>query len=158
MYNLPFTGNVATDITLNTDTPSGVPRLNFILAVNENAGKDNEKSHFLPFTAFGDTAENLSKTLTKGMRATFAARVSTHVKEVQVNGEDKNLTMVGFTVQNGGPDMSWATAVVTKNAKKGGAKSTASFPDEDAAPAAKSAPKAAASKPAAKTVVDDNDF
>lgn len=157
MYNLPFTGNIATDINLNTETATGVPRLNFILAVNENSGKDNEKSHFLPFTAFGEMAENLSKTLTKGMRATLTGRVSTHVKEVQVNGEDKNLTMVGFTVQNGGPDMSWATAAVTKNAKKGGgaAKSTASFPDEDAAPAAKKPAAKAASKPA---VSDDDDF
>ena len=155
MYNQPFTGNVATDITLNTETASGVPRLNFILAVTENGGKENEKSHFLPMTAFGDIAENLSKTLTKGMRATLVTRLSSHVKEVQVNGEDKNLTMFGWTVQNGGPDMSWATAVVTKNAKKGGAKATASFPDEDAAPAKKPAAKAAA-KPAA--AADDDDF
>lgn len=156
MYNLPFTGNVATDITLNTDTASGTPRLNFLVAVNENSGTENEKSHFLPFTAFGELAENLSKSITKGMRVSLTARVNTHTKEVQVNGEDKKLTMVTFTVQNGGPDLRWATADVTKNPKKG-SKPDTSFGDDDA-PASKPAAKAAASKPAAKPVVDDNDF
>lgn len=158
MYNFPFTGNIATDIELNTSTPSGIPRLNFLLAVNENSGKENEKSHFLPFTAFGERAENFAKTFTKGMRVTLTARVNTHTKEVQVNGEDKKLTMVTFTAQGGGPDLNWATAEVTKNAKKGDKPST-SYGDDDEAPAAKPAAKAA-SKPAAKpaAATDDNDF
>lgn len=165
MYNLPFTGNVVTDVSpkeLITNTKSGTPRLNFKIAVNEGErGAENEKSHFIPFTAFGTLAENLSKSITKGMRVTVVGRLNTYEKEVQIAGEDKKLTMLGFTVVEGGPALRWATADVTKVPAKGARPADAYAGDEDAAPAArKAAPAKAAPAAKAKPAVadDDNDF
>lgn len=165
MYNLPFTGNVVTDISpeeLITNTKSGLPRLNFKIAINEGErGDENEKSHFIPFTAFGSTAENFSKSLKKGMRVTIVGRLNTYEKEVQIKGEDKKLTMIGFTAVEGGPALRWATADVTKVPAKGARPADSYAGDEDAAPAAKkAAPAKAAPARAAKPapVDDDNDF
>lgn len=164
LHNLPFTGNVVTDISpeeLITNTKSGVPRLNFKIAVNEGErGSEQEKSHFIPFTAFGSTAENFSKSLKKGMRVTIVGRLNTYEKEVQINGEDKKLTMIGFTATEGGPALRWATADVTKVPAKGARPADSYAGDEDAAPAPrKAAPaKAAPAKAKAAPVDDDNDF
>lgn len=163
MYNLPFTGNVVTDISpeeLITNTKSGLPRLNFKVAINEGErGDENEKSHFIPFTAFGSTAENFSKSLKKGMRVTIVGRLNTYEKEVQINGEDKKLTMIGFTAVEGGPALRWATADVTKVPAKG-ARPADSYAGDDAAPAARKAAPAKAAPAKAKAVAadDDNDF
>ena len=160
MYNLPFTGNVVTDVSpdeLITNTKSGVPRLNFKLAINEG---ENEKSHFIPFTAFGSLAENLASSLKKGMRATIVGRLNSYEKEVQIGGEDKKLTMLGFTAVEGGPALRWATADVTKVPAKGARPADSYAGDDEAAPAPrKAAPaKAAPAKAKAAPVDDDNDF
>lgn len=163
MYNIPFTGNLATepkdDLKRNTD--SGVTRLNFRIAVNEGErGTDKEKTHFLPFTAFDTLAENMAKSLKKGDRISVIARVGTYQREVQINGEDVNLTIPSFTAKQVGPDLTWATAEVQKNAKK--TRNADSFQDDedDSAtekPAAKKAPaKRAPAKPAVES--DDDDF
>ena len=164
MYNLPFTGNVVTDVSpdeLITNTKSGVPRLNFKLAINEGErGAENEKSHFIPFTAFGSLAENLASSLKKGMRATIVGRLNSYEKEVQIAGEDKKLTMLGFTAVEGGPALRWATADVTKVPAKGARPADSYAGDDEAAPAPrKAAPaKAAPAKAKAAPVADDNDF
>lgn len=164
MYNLPFTGNVVTDVSpdeLITNTKSGVPRLNFKLAINEGErGAENEKSHFIPFTAFGSLAENLASSLKKGMRATIVGRLNSYEKEVQIGGEDKKLTMLGFTAVEGGPALRWATADVTKVPAKGARPADSYAGDDEAAPAPrKAAPaKAAPAKAKAAPVDDDNDF
>ena len=164
MYNLPFTGNVVTDVSpdeLITNTKSGVPRLNFKLAINEGErGAENEKSHFIPFTAFGSLAENLASSLKKGMRATIVGRLNSYEKEVQIAGEDKKLTMLGFTAVEGGPALRWATADVTKVPAKGARPADSYAGDDEAAPAPrKAAPaKAAPAKAKAAPVDDDNDF
>lgn len=161
MHNLPFTGNLATDLDLITNTPSGVPRLNFKVAVNEGErGTDKEKTHFVPFTAFGTTAENMAASLKKGMRVTVIGRLNTYEKAVQIDGEDKKITMIGFTAQEAGPALRWATADVHKVAGK--SKTADVYADEDAAPAAKPAAKKAPAKraPVAKPAEeeDDEDF
>ncbi|MGK3708809.1 single-stranded DNA-binding protein [Arthrobacter sp. IK3] len=161
MYNLPFTGNLVTDLELITNTKSGTPRLNFKVAINENPGgnrdKDNEVTHFVPFTAFGTTAENMAASLKKGQRVTVLARLKTYEKEVQINGEDKSITMIGFTAQEVGPALRWQTAEVSK---AGGARKTVDTyaDDEEEAPAAKpAAKKAPAKKAPAKAPVEDED-
>lgn len=164
MYNLPFTGNLVTDLKLITETKSGTPRLNFKVAINENPGGDRDKevTHFIPFTAFGSTAENMAVSLKKGQRVTVLARLKTYEKEVQIDGEDKSITMIGFTAQEVGPALRWQTAEVSK-AGGGARKSVDSFADDEedapaAKPAAKKAPaKRAAAKPAVEND-DDDDF
>lgn len=150
--NIPFIGNLAHDIKdeLQTETKSGLPRLNFRLAVNtKQAGSDEDRVDFYPFTAFGSTAENMVKSFKKGDRLIVLARTDTYQKEVQINDKDVKLTIPALKASNVGPDLTWATAEVTKNARK----------DNGDAPAAKKAPaKAAPAKAAATTVDDDEDF
>lgn len=159
MYNLPFTGNLVTDLKLITETKSGTPRLNFKVAINENPGGDRDKevTHFIPFTAFGSTAENMAASLKKGQRVTVIARLKTYEKEVQIDGEDKSITMIGFTAQEVGPALRWQTAEVSK---AGGTRKSADtfVDDEEDAPAAKpAAKKAPAKRAASKPPVDDED-
>lgn len=152
--NIPFIGNLAHDIKdeLQTETKSGLPRLNFRLAVNTGErGSDNERTDFYPFTAFGSTAENMVKSFKKGDRLIVLARTDTYQKEVTINDKDVNLTIPALKATNVGPDLTWATAEVTKNPRKdGGSESQAKK-----APA-KSAP--AKSQPAAAAADDDEDF
>lgn len=157
MHNLSFVGNIATDIKLNTETPSGVPRLNFKVAINEGErGTDAEKSHFVPFTAFGTLAENMAASVKKGDRVSVIARLNTYEKAVQIDGEDKNITMVGFTAQEVGPALRWATAQVSKVGGKAKSADSYAGDDEDAKPAKKApAKRTAPAKPAAAEADDD---
>ncbi|WP_167534799.1 single-stranded DNA-binding protein [Pseudarthrobacter chlorophenolicus] len=147
LYNIPFTGNLSHDLELNTNTASGIPRLNFRLAVNEGErGSDDEKTHFIPFTAFGTTAENAAKSFKKGDRLIVLGRVNTYPKSVYLENankelEEKEITMVGFTASDISAPVRFATVDVHKVAKKEGGETSA---------AAKKAPApraAAASKP-----------
>lgn len=153
--NVPFIGNLAHDIKdeLQTETKSGLPRLNFRLAVNtKQSGSDEDRVDFYPFTAFGSTAENMVKSFKKGDRLIVLARTDTYVKEVSINDKDVNLTIPSFKASNVGPDLTWATAEVTKNARKdGGSESQAKKAPAKSAPA-KSQPAAASGGD------DDEDF
>jgi single-strand DNA-binding protein len=161
LYNIPFTGNLTHDLELNANTASGIARLNFRLAVNEGErGTDNEKTHFIPFTAFGTTAENAAKSFKKGDRMIVLGRVNTYPKSVYLENSDKELeekeiTMVGFTASDISAPVRFATLDIHKVAKKEGG--------ESSAPAKKApAPRvAAASKPkvaAAAAAAGDDDF
>lgn len=149
--NIPFIGNLAHDVKdeLQTETKSGLPRLNFRLAVNTGErGSDNERTDFYPFTAFGSTAENMAKSFKKGDRLIVLARTDTYQKDVVINDKDVKLTIPALKASNVGPDLTWATAEVTKNARK----------DSSDAPAAKKAPAKAAPAKAAAVADDDEDF
>jgi single-strand DNA-binding protein len=159
LYNIPFTGNLTHDLELNSNTASGIARLNFRLAVNEGErGTDNEKTHFLPFTAFGTTAENAAKSFKKGDRMIVLARVNTYPKNVYLPNaqdelEEKELNLVGFTASDISAPVRFATLDIHKVAKKEGS--------EGSAPAKKApAPRAAAaSKPKVSVPAGaDDDF
>ena len=149
--NIPFIGNLAHDVKdeLQTETKSGLPRLNFRLAVNtKQAGSDTERVDFYPFTAFGSVAENMAKSFKKGDRLIVLARTDTYQKEVVINDKDVKLTIPALKASNVGPDLTWATVEVTKNARK----------DNGDAPVAKKAPAKAAPAKAAAVADDDEDF
>lgn len=158
LYNIPFTGNLTHDLDLNTNTASGVARLNFRLAVNEGErGTDNEKTHFIPFTAFGSTAENAAKSFKKGDRMIVLGRVNTYPKSVYLENaekelEEKEITMVGFTASDISAPVRFATLDIHKVAKREGGETSA-------APAKKApAPRVAASKPKVSVAAGDDDF
>jgi len=120
-YNVPFIGNLVRDPkeALQTDTKSGTPRLNFRIGINSGErGTDSEKKNFYSFTTFGSVAENMAASLGKGDRVIVLARIDTFVKEVQIKGEDVNLTIPSFKANNVAPDLTWATAKVSKTPKK----------------------------------------
>lgn len=128
---------------------SGNKRTRLRLAVTEQGGTDNEKTHWVDVTAFGTLGENVHASLKKGQRVVVMARLDTYNRDVQINGEDKTIGQVAFVALSVGPDLRWATADVTKvsgNGNGGGA----------SAPA-KAAPAKAAAAPAAGGD-DDEDF
>lgn len=164
LFNIPFTGNLTHDLELNTNTASGLARLNFRLAVNEGQrGSDNEKTHFIPFTAFGEVAENAAKSFKKGDRIQVLGRVNTYPKTVFLKArnsdelEEKEIGMVGFTATDIAAPVRFATVEIKKTPKK----STDSY-DSDEAPAAKKAPAPRVAAPKAKAAVaaaaDDDEF
>lgn len=112
MNAIHFVGNLTGDPKL-VEGASGKPRAQFTVAVNEGQG-DDEKTHFVNVTAFGTLGENLAKSLTKGQRVVVIGRLNTYKKEVEIDNEVKNLTMVNFTASAVGPDLRWARAAVTK--------------------------------------------
>lgn len=155
MQATTFIGNLTRDPELR-HSKEGKPRATFSVAINEGEG-EYEKTHYVNFTAFGTLGENVAKSLAKGMRVVVHGRLDTYVKQVQVDGQDKNLTMTNFIASAVGPDLRWAVADVSKVVR-----SASNNESSNEAPAAKEeAPKAKSSgrgraKPA--PVEDDDDF
>lgn len=148
---ITFVGNLVRDPDLRTSA-AGKSRATFTVAVNEGErGTDSERTHFVNCTAFGTLGENVVDSLSKGMRVVVVGRLDTYGKAVEIDGEEKTLTMVSFIVSAVGPDLRWATAEVSKVETKRAEETPA------AKPAAK---KTAAKKVTAKkqAVSDDDDF
>ena len=142
MANIQIVGNLTADPKLYGKKDE-TPRAVFTIAVNERPrdGEEEGKSHFLNCTAWGTLAENLVESLGKGTRVVATGRFNTYPKEVEIDGDEVNLTMTSFTVTAIGPDLRWATADVTKvqpseNGKGKGSKRRKDD-DEDEAPKTK---------------------
>lgn len=151
LFNIPFSGNLTHDLELNTNTASGIARLNFSLAVNEGQrGSENEKTHFIPFTAFGENAENAAKSFKKGDRLQVLGRVNTYPKTVYLENaekelEEKELKMIGFTATDIAAPIRFATVEIHKTPKKEGGETSA--PKKAPAPRAAAATKPKVSVP-----------
>jgi len=168
MNKISFVGNLTRDPDLRTSS-EGKHRATFSVAINEGEG-DNEKTHFVNVTAFGTLGENVAASLKRGQRVIVEGRLDTYKKTVQIDGEDKELTMTNYIASAVGPDLRWATAEVSKVVSNRSEEQFAG--DEPAAPAAApaeaEAPKksASASKKAASAArpapapadTDDEDF
>jgi single-strand DNA-binding protein len=128
-------GNLTSDPKLSYSSENKTPIARFTVAVNQGF-KDTEKTHFTPVTAFGTLAENIADTLRKGQRVVVLARVDSYSKSVEIDGEEKNLTMINFVATAVGPDLRWAVAKVAKverddDQPRSSSKSKASNDDED---------------------------
>lgn len=55
------------------------------------------------------------KSIGKGDRVVVVARIDTYLKELEVNGEDRNITITEFTATAIGPELHYATADVARN-------------------------------------------
>lgn len=165
MQSTTFVGNLTRDPELR-HSQQGKARATFSIAINTGEG-DNEKVHYVNFTAFGTLGENVAKSLVKGNRVIVTGRLDTYSKAVQVDGVEKNLTMTNFIANAVGPDLLWATADVQRvkpATSSGGSVTTHRAKDvepddaaEDAEPAKpKAKPRSGGrSKPAP---VDDDEF
>jgi len=113
--NIQIVGNLTADPKLYGKKDE-TPRAVFTIAVNERPrdGEEEGPSHFLNCTAWGTLAENIVESLGKGTRVVALGRVNTYKKDVEIDGDEVNLTMTSFTVTAIGPDLRWATADVTK--------------------------------------------
>lgn len=114
MAQITIVGNLVADPKLFTKSQN--PRTVFTIAENERPreGEEEGRSHFMQCTAWGTLGENLAESLSKGQRVVATGRVNTYKKEVEIDGEELEMTMTSFTVSAIGPDLRWATAEVTK--------------------------------------------
>jgi single-strand DNA-binding protein len=96
MNNCIFYGRVATDIELKySQGDSSMAIANFTIAINRKT-KDR-KVDFLPFTAFGKTAENMERFFRKGNRIA----VRTHAQRDEYTDKDGNKrTNIKFLVDD----------------------------------------------------------
>lgn len=156
MNNILLVGNLTKDPKLVTSGKTD--RAVFTIAVNEKFGAEGEeRTHFANCTAWGTLATNMAESLSKGDRVVAAARLSTYGKEVQVDGDDVNLTMTSFTVTAIGPELRFAQADVSKVSV---ARQDAGKDDDDEEDEEEEAPKPKSkvkSKSKSKAPVDDDE-
>lgn len=127
-----------------------------VFTVASSYGKgDDEITTFVPCTAFGSLADNIAESLSKGMQVTGSGYLRNYTKEVVIDDEDVNLTMLAVTVHTIGPALNFASADVTRNPRNDHFDEDLGEEEEEVKPARKRKPRAKA-KPA--PTVDDDDF
>ncbi|NUO44661.1 MAG: single-stranded DNA-binding protein [Streptomyces sp.] len=142
-------GNLTDDPELRF-TPSGAAVVKFSVAVNrqrydrqknswEDAGTD-----FHRVTAWNYLAQNCAETLRKGMRVVLIGELrQDHWTDEKTNEKRSSWSVTASAV---GPDLTFATAAVTKAAAKGGQ----TPPDDPWATASTTRPPATAGAPAGR--------
>lgn len=84
MMNFNFIGNLSSDVDLRSVNTNGGAKYvaNFDVAVNEGFG-DSRKTTFIRVSAWGTTAENCAKYLTKGKKVYIAGspRVNAYINK-----------------------------------------------------------------------------
>lgn len=120
MNTLTVVGNLTGDPELRF-TPNGQAVVNFNLAQTPRKfdnqtkqWKDASDTNYYRCTAWGEKAENIAASLTKGTRTIVIGRLKT--EKYERNGETVSSTN-NLDVEYIGPDLSYATASVQKNAK-----------------------------------------
>lgn len=142
MNSTYFVGNLTRDPELRI-SPDGKVRATLSVAVNEGQG-ENEKTHFVDVTAFGDMATNVAESLRRGDRVIVVGRLNTYTTEVpQADGTVKKINRVSYTCSAIGPDLRFAQARAVK--VKRDAEGNAAHADAPAPAPAQAAPAAVAS-------------
>lgn len=117
--HVSITGNLVRDPELKF-LASGNAVANFDIAWNQKAAKDSgreDRAHFIPVTVWGQAAENVADSLTKGMRVTVVGRLDQQTWEDKETGG--NRSKLGIVAEDVSPSLSWATAEVSKNEQSG---------------------------------------
>jgi len=119
---ISLTGNITRDPELRFAATGGTAVASFGLAVNNRKkgrnGEYEDEAHFFDVTVFGDLAEHVAESLTKGMRVLLNGRLQYQQWDDKESGQKRSKVQV--VADSVGPDLRWATAVVTKSAPKGG--------------------------------------
>jgi single-strand DNA-binding protein len=115
-------GNLTGDPELRF-TPSGSAVANFTIASTprtfdrtSNEWKDGE-TLFLRSSVWREAAENVAQSLTKGMRVVAQGRLKSRSYDTK---EGEKRTVIEFEIDEIGPSLTYASAVVTRT-QKGGA-------------------------------------
>ncbi len=119
-----LSGNLTRDPELKF-TPSGTPVLSFRIAV-DGAGTSGDDGGFFTCTAWNGLAEHLAETVGKGDRVVVSGRLRHRTYQLD-NG--KNSSTIEVAVDDAGPSMLWATAQLTKTAKRPEAPIAAPVPE-----------------------------
>ena len=113
-------GNVTRDPELRF-TPSGQPTTTFGLAVNRRwqnrqTQEWEEATSFFDIVCWRELAENASESLRRGSRVIVTGRLEQRSWETSDNEKRSKVEVVADEL---GPSLRWASAVVTKNERKG---------------------------------------
>ncbi len=117
---LTIIGNLTADPEVRT-TGNGMSVANFTVAstprtFNKTTNQwEDGQPLFMRCTAWRDLADNIAHSLTKGMRVIAVGRLSQRSYQAK---DGSNRTVVELTVDSVGPDLSHATAQVTRNASR----------------------------------------
>ena len=106
-----FSGNLTKDPELKK-LSGGKAVLNFRVAVDA-AGNNQESAGFFDCAAWGDLAENLGSSLSKGQRVVVIGQLKHRTFEVKGDAR----STVEVLVEDAGPSLLWMTAELT-NTKK----------------------------------------
>ncbi|WP_277212303.1 single-stranded DNA-binding protein [Isoptericola croceus] len=151
MNAITFVGNLTRDPEV-VHSESGMARARISIALDLPPARDGQNERdpeFRNITVFGKQAENVGESLSKGDRIVVVGRSETYQRDVEIDGEDKKVTITSYVAQHIGPELRFATASPTRNPKGD---------DQSAAkPAAKTASKPKA-KAAAAPADEDDDF
>lgn len=114
-------GNLTRDPELRF-TNSGMQVTSFGLAVNyrrqnKQTGEWDEETSFLDVTCFGQMAENVAESLTKGSRALVTGRLQVRTYDRRDGGTGTSVEVIADEV---GPSLRWATAQVERVSRSGG--------------------------------------
>lgn len=116
--NVTLVGGVTRDPELRM-TGNGTPVLQLGVAVNHSRKVDGEwtdEANFADVTAFGDLANNVAESIGKGTRVIIVGRFTYRTWEKDGDKRSK----VEFIATSIGPDLSRATAEVTKAVREDG--------------------------------------
>ena len=136
--NVYLTGNVTREPE-GRYTTAGQYVVEFGLAVNESwvpkgGGDRQERTHYFDVTVWRELAENVVETITKGMRVCVEGKMDFQEWEDKDSGNKRNKLKV--LAEEVSPSLRWATAVVTKNAPRGGSRGEPAGADRYDQPAA----------------------
>jgi single-strand DNA-binding protein len=130
---LTLVGNLTADPELRF-TQGGVAVAKFTVAStpryfdkNTNTWTDGE-TLFMACNVWRQAAENAGESLTKGMRVFVTGRLKSRSYETK---EGAKRTVMELEVDSFGPDLTRATAAVTKNPPQGGGAAAGAVSDEE---------------------------
>lgn len=117
-------------------TPSGHAVANFSIAVsrrwqNKNTQAWEEATSWFDIVCWGQLAENVAESLTKGMRVIVSGRLDQRSWETQDGDKRSKVEIVADEV---GPSLRWATATVARNERKEGSGYDGGAPGPQSAP------------------------
>lgn len=141
---ITINGNLTADPELRV-TPNGVAVAKFTVASTprifdraNNEWKDAD-TLYLPCNVWREAAENAAASLTKGMRVLVTGRLK---QRSYVTKENEKRTVIELEIDAFGPDLTHATAAVTRNPRTEGQQSYAARTPAPVAAAAAAAPAA----------------
>jgi single-strand DNA-binding protein len=114
-------GNLTRDPELRF-APSGMQIVTLGLAVNyrrqnKQTGDWDEETSFMDVTCFGQMAENVAESLTKGSRVMATGRLQVRTYDRRDGGQGTAVEVIADEI---GPSLRWATAQIEKANRGGG--------------------------------------
>lgn len=119
--NVTLVGNLSGEPELRL-TPSGVPVCKFRMAqtprIKDGTEWKDGEPLWMNVTAWRNLGENVAETLKSGMRVIVTGRLEQRTYD---HKDGHKVTVIDLTADSVGPDLAYATAVVTKVKRSEGA-------------------------------------